>query len=113
MVRAMKGIDIILHVKAQTGLDGLNNPIYSDDTVIVRDVLVGQPSTDDITSSISLYGKRVEFLLGIPKGDEHVWTDTEVEFFGRKFKTFGDVIEGIEANVPTRWHKKVRVERYG
>ena len=109
----MRGCDVVLHVKTQTGTDSLNNPIYSDNTVIVHDVLVGQPSTEDITSSISLYGKRVEFLLGIPKGDTHVWTDTEVEFFGKKFKTFGDVIEGIEANVPTRWHKKVWVERYG
>lgn len=109
----MKGISVILHVKTPAGADSLNNPVYEDETVTVDNVLVGQPSTEDITSSISLHGKRVEYVLGIPKGDEHVWEDTEVEFFGRKFRTFGGVMQGIEELVPTAWHKKVMVERSG
>lgn len=109
----MRGISVTLHVKTQTGVDGLNNPVYSDDTVVVENVLVGQPTSEDAVSSLSLYGKRLAYVLGIPKGDEHIWTNTEVEFFGKKFKTFGDVIEGIEELVPTSWHKKVMVERYG
>ena len=108
----MKGVTVILHEKTQTGVDGLNNPVYSVSSVPVENVLVGEPTTDDITSSISLYGKRIQYMLGLPKGDTHVWTDTEVEIFGETYRTFGDMIQGIEANVPTPWHKKVRVERY-
>ena len=104
---------MILHVKTPDGVDGFNNPVYKDNTVIVKNVLVGQPETEDISNSISLYGKRVTYVLGLPKGDEHDWTDTEVEFFGQTYRTFGDVIQGIETNVPTPWHKKVRVERSG
>ena len=113
----MKGITVTLHVKTQKKVgstlifDGLNEPVMVDNTVTVDNVLVGEPTTDDITSSISLYGKRIEYMLGLPKGDTHNWKDTEVEFFGRKFRTFGDTIEGIEENIPTPWHKKVRVER--
>lgn len=109
----MRGIDVVLHVKTQTGVDSFNSPVYNDEKVVVHNVLVGEPSTDEVTSSISLYSKRVTYVLGLPKGDEHDWTDTEVEFFGQKFSTFGDVIQGIETNVPTPWHKKVWVERYG
>lgn len=107
----MRGVTVTLYEKTQTGVDGLNNPVYSVSPVQVENVLVGEPTTDDITSSISLYGKQIRYMLGLPKGDAHVWTDTEVEIFGEKFRTFGDVIQGIEANVPTPWHKKVRVER--
>lgn len=107
----MRGVTVILHEKTQTGVDGLNNPVFSVSPVPVENVLVGEPTTDDVTSSISLYGKRIQYMLGLPKGDDHVWTDTEVEIFGETFRTFGDVIQGIEANVPTPWHKKVRVER--
>ena len=107
----MKGVTVILHEKTQTGVDGLNNPVYFVQPVQVENVLVGEPTTDDITSSISIYGKRIQYMLGLPKGDQHVWTDTEVEIFGETFRTFGDMIQGIEANVPTPWHKKVRVER--
>ena len=107
----MRGVTVTLYEKTQTGVDGLNNPVYSVSPVSVENVLVGEPTTDDITSSISLYGKQLRYMLGLPKGDQHVWADTEVEIFGERFRTFGDTIQGIEANVPTPWHKKVRVER--
>ncbi len=108
----MRGIPVILHVKTQTGTDGFNMPVYTETVETVENVLVGSPTTDELTDSISLYGKKIEYMLGIPKGDAHEWEDTTVEFFGRKFRTFGAVIEGIEANVPTRWHRKVRVESF-
>ena len=107
----MTGVSVVLHEKTKTGVDGMNNPVYSVTRTTVNNVLVGQPETDDITSSISLYGKKITYMLGLPKGDTHDWTDTIVEIFGEPFQTFGDIIQGIEANVPTPWHKKVRVMR--
>lgn len=107
----MKGATVTLHVRTQAGMDAFNNPVYSDSTVQVEDVLIGQPTTEEITSSIDLYGKRIEYMLGVPKGDTHNWEDTIVEFFGERYRTFGFTVQGIEANVPTRWHKKVRVAR--
>lgn len=109
----MKTETVRLHVKTKTGVDGMNNPVYDETTVEVRGVLIGQPTTEEVTSSIALYGKRLSFVLALPKGDTHDWADTEVEFWGRKFRTYGDVIEGIEENVPTPWHRKVMVERFG
>lgn len=108
----MTGAPVILHVRARTGTDGFNRPIYSETTETVANVLIGQPTTEDISSSIELYGKHTEYMLGIPKGDTHNWEDTTVEFFGRLWRTFGTTIEGIEKNIPTPWHRKVRVCRY-
>lgn len=108
----MTGITVTLYERTQTGVDALNDPIYTETPVDVANVLVGQPTTDDVTSSINLYGKKLEFMLGIPKGDTHDWKDVTVEFFGQRFRTFGAVMEGIPANVPTPWHKKVRAELY-
>ena len=107
----MKGVSVTLYKRTQTGVDAFNNPTYSVQAETVNNVLVGQPTTDDVTSSISLYGKKIEYVLGIPKGDTHDWRDATVVIFNRTFRTFGDVIEGIEENIPTPWHKKVRVER--
>ena len=109
----MKGISVVLYERKLIGYDSLNNPVYEEQPVVVEDVLVGQPSTDDLTSTINLYGKKLDYILGIPKGDKHNWLDARIDIFGKEFRSFGDVIEGIEANVPTRWHKKVRVQRYG
>lgn len=109
----MTGAPVLLHVKTQTGVDAFNDPVFSDATVTVDNVLIGQPTTEEISDALSLYGKRIEYMLGIPKGDAHQWENTQVEFFGKRFRTFGMTIEGIEANIPTPWHKKVRVARDG
>lgn len=74
----------------------------------IDNVLVGEPST--IGASELNDGKILTYTLAIPKGDTHEWTDKIVEFFGRKFRTVGLPIQGIEENIPLAWHKKVHVE---
>ena len=81
----------------------------------VENVLVGEPTTDDIVNEVSLSGKRIAYTLAIPKKDTHTdaeWKDTKVEFFGRTFHTFGDVTQGIDALIPLDWNRKVMVEEY-
>ena len=107
----MKGVSVVLYERVQTGTDAFNDPVYAPTPVTVENVLVGQPTTDEITSSIDLYGTKIEYMLGIPKGDAHDWEDTTVEIFGKPYQTFGATIQGIEENIPTPWHKKVRVCR--
>lgn len=108
----MKGYDVILIQKTQTGTDPFGNPIYTETQETVKDCLIGQPSSDDVTSSVELYGKKVAYTIGIPKGDTHDWTDAEVVFFGKRFKTIGFPQEGIIENIPLRWSKNVKVELY-
>lgn len=108
----MTGVAVVLYERTRTGTDAFNDPVYALTPVTVQNVLVGQPTTDEITSSIDLYGKKIEYMLGIPKGDTHDWENTTVEIFGQPFQTFGATIQGIEANIPTPWHRKVRVCRY-
>lgn len=109
---SIKGIPVKLSVKTQTGIDGFNRPIYETSQEVVKNVLVGEPSAEDVVNELNLSGKRIAYNLAIPKGDTHVWEDTEVEFFGRKFRTIGIPTEGIEENLPLSWNKKVKVERY-
>lgn len=114
----IRGTTVYLHEPVQTGEDPFGAPIYSETLTEVKNVLVGEPSTDDITTSTDLYGKHIAYMLGIPKGDTHDWTDKKVSWtdaYGTEHvvRTFGYPITGIEANIPTKWHKKVRCEVYG
>lgn len=109
----IRGITILLYEKRQTGTDALKAPIYEETPVEVRNVLVGEPSAEDVINEMQLYGKRIAYTLAIPKGDTHDWSNVTVEFFGQKWRTYGDVIQGIEAMIPLTWNKKVKVERYG
>lgn len=109
----MVGMTVSLLVKTETGKDQFNAPVYSEAWEDVPGVLVGEPSTEDLVSDMQLYGKRLAYTLAIPKGDNHIWTDTKVKFWGQVFSTYGNVTQGIEANIPLKWNKKVKVEAYG
>ncbi len=115
----IKGTTVTLYEETVTGYDEFNAPIKRLTAEKIDNVLVGEPSTDDINTSVSLYGKKISYMLAIPKGDDHDWTDKVVEWtdaYGQthRCQTFGVPITGIEENIPDQlpWHKKVRCASY-
>lgn len=108
----IKGITITLYEKQKIGVDGFNRPIYNENPVKVENVLVVPASGDDAASQTNLSGRKEIYTLAIPKGDEHCWDNVTVEFFGKRWKTSGPALEGIENMIPLEWNKKVTVERY-
>ena len=116
----LSGTTVILYDNVQIGTDPFGAPIMQEEAIQVENVLVGEPSTDDITSSTQLFGKTISYMLAIPKGDNHDWVDKKVSWtdaYGiiHTVKTFGFPITGIEENIPPQlpWHMKVRCEAYG
>jgi len=111
----MRGVTVKLYQKVQVGTDPFGAPVYDEEPVTVENVLIGEPSVDDIATSTSLYGKSIQCVLGIPKGDTHDWKDKKVTWtdaYGTEHvvQTFGFPITGVEANIPGPWHMKVRCE---
>lgn len=109
----IQGIPVVLYDRVQTGTDAFGVPVYTETPVTVENVLVTPSSAADIVSDLQLYGKKAVYELSIPKGDTHVWEDRKVEFFGESWRAFGFSQQYIEENVPLRWNKKIKVERYG
>ncbi len=108
----IKGVTVTLINDRQIGEDPFGNPIVEEVTEEVNDVLVSPSSQDEIVYSVSLYGKKAVITLAIPKGDEHEWEDSKIKAFGKVYRTFGPVIQGIEENIPLRWNKKIMCESY-
>lgn len=108
----MKGITVTLYEVTQSGTNAFNEPVFTETPVEVANVLVAPASENEILSATNLYGRKVVYTLGIPKGDAHNWENRKVSFFGETFQTFGIPTKGIEHLVPTAWNKKVMVERY-
>lgn len=109
----LHGITIQLYKRTVTGKDAFNRPTYTETIVNVENVLIGEPSTQEIVDTLNLTGKKLAYTLAIPKGDTHDWTDVSVSFWGEKFRTIGEPTQGIEAMIPLDWNKKVRVASYG
>lgn len=108
----LKGTTVNLFVREQTGVDDFNVPVYRETVVAVENVLICPASTEDIASNLQLYGKHTVYELHIPKGDNHIWEDQTVEFYGQKWRTFGTVLEWMETLTPGPWNRKIKVERY-
>ncbi len=108
----IKGISIILVDQKKSGQDPFGKQLFEPVDVIVDNVLVAPTSSDDVTSTMNLTGRKAVYTLAIPKGDTHTWENREVKFFGQSWKAFGIPLEGIEELIPLDWNKKVMVERY-
>ena len=108
----IQGITVKLYTQTASSTDPFGAPIYTETPSDVENVLVAPTSSTEILDTVNLYGKKAVYTLGIPKGDTHDWEDKKVSFFGEDWHTFGIPQEGIEANIPLEWNKKVFVERY-
>lgn len=107
------GITVTLYDRTQTGTDAFGAPVWEETPVEVLNVLPAPAAAEAVTEELALFGKRLAYTLHIPKGDDHVWEDRRVAFFGRVFRTYGPVDQYIEDNVPGPWNKRVKVEWYG
>ena len=106
------GITVTLVNQTQTGTDPFGNPVFTETETPVDNVLVAPASTDDVTTSVSLYGRMARYTMAIPKGDTHEWENQKVSFFGSTWRVFGLPMTGIEANIPLSWNTKYYLERY-
>ena len=106
------GETVTLIQKRVVGTNDFDEPLTVCDVANVEDVLVGQPTSDQAIEELNLYGKRIAYVLGIPKGDTHNWKDCEVIIRGQRFKSYGFPLTQTEANVPGKWNTQVKVEAY-
>lgn len=108
----IKGMTVTLVDTVEVGRDHFNKPIYEEQPIKVENVLVAPTSSDDVVNEQSLSGRTAVYTLAIPKGDTHDWENKEVLFFGKRWRTFGIPLEGMDHLIPLDWNKKVMVERY-
>lgn len=104
-----------LYQTTQTGTDDFGAPIYTEEPVTVDNVLVGSPTSTEVQDILNLTGKKVVYMLGIPKNDSNDWTDKKVELpapFSGIFHTIRFEITGIQDLIPMDWGRNIPVERY-
>lgn len=109
----IKGQTVKLHAYKVIGTDLFGGIVKEDMGVVdVPNVLIEPASNDAIVTDLQLQGKKLTYILHIPKTDENMWEDTTVEFYGKKWKTYGSMLIYDEKLTPGEWNKKVKVEYY-
>ncbi len=110
----IKGIPIILYDTVITGQDDFGADIKEETAVTVNNVVIGQPSSEDIISEINVSGKHIAYTLALPADDDHDWVNKTVEFYGRRWRTIGIPDQFIDGFMGESfpWNKQVKVEAY-
>lgn len=109
----IKGEKVILIEYADSGeVDDFNRPISNQIPIEIDNVLIGQPTFESVSNDLNILGKKLAFVLGIPKGDTHNWKDAEVIIRGQRFRTYGFPMTQTSDNVPGAWNTQVKVEVY-
>ena len=108
----IKGITVTLYERKKTREDPFGNPVYEEYPVEVENVLVAPASTTEVLDTLNLTGKKAVYNIAIPKGDEHIWKDNRVDFFGLSWRVISLPQGGIDENIPLDWNEKWMVERY-
>lgn len=108
----IKGITVILINKVENGRDAFNHPTYNEEEIPVENVLVASASTTEMVDMMNLTGKKAVYNIAIPKGDNHVWKDQKVKFFGQIWQVIGFPQRGIDENIPLEWNEKWLVAAY-
>lgn len=108
----IKGERVGLHVRRQTGEDPFKRPIYTDEIVQIDNVVIAPSGSSDTVTETNITGMRERCTLYIPKNDAHEWENTQVEFWGRRWRTVGRPKTYQQALVPLAWNKVVEVERH-
>lgn len=109
----LKGITVTLISKTAKGMDEFRRPVYEETEVEVENVLVGEPSAQEVLDTLNLTGRKAVYILAIPKGDKHIWEGQRVRFFDQEWSVIGIPTKGIDSLIPLKWNMKVQVERYG
>ena len=115
MTMKLHGITVQLEVKTKMGEDDFDCPVYTSSFVTVDNVLVGRANSEEQTKSLNLTGKRIEYWIGIPKGDTHDWRDKIIKLpapFLCQVKTFGFVETAIQNLIPLSWGGRVASEMF-
>lgn len=108
----IKGETIILIDKVLNGTDPFGVETFTEVQISIDNVVIGSPTFDAAVNEMQLYGKKLTYILGIPKGDNHDWKDKDVLIRGERFRTYGFPLTQTASNVPGKWNTQVKVERY-
>ena len=110
----MKTVEVLLINDVYTGQkDKTNRPIMAEVVTSVPGCLIAPVSTEDVINTLNLTGKTAVYQIAVPKADNNDWVNARVNFGGKFYRTIGEPEEGIEENIPLKWNRKVKVERYG
>ena len=107
----MIGMTLDFKKRVQSGTDGFNNPVYSEETISIADCLIA-PATEpvDRVESAALDRNATVVRIHLPKSDDRDVSNSDLTYDGETFRVIGRPVKFMDANTPTRWNRYMRAE---
>lgn len=109
MLDVILGETVTVSTPAQAGEDAYGQAVKEWADEDVRNVLVCQPTSDDVASRPE--GDEVTLTLHFPKTYTASLRGCTVTLRGERYTVLGDPVALTEANTPGRWNRAVPVRR--
>lgn len=110
----ISGVNVVLHKKSVSGTNAIGEKIYTEQTETISNILVEPASNDAIVDELTMTGKKLAFILHIPRTDENSWEDCIVDLpspWNISVKTFAtDKMIFDPRLTPLPWGRKVKCE---
>ena len=107
----MVGTKLTFTKRTATGVDGLNNPTYSNTEIEIDDCLIAPP-TEPLSAreQQAMHQSRDQVRIHLPKTSNDDVSDSRVVWDGKTFQVDSDSVVFMEGNTPTRWNRYFRAE---
>jgi hypothetical protein len=112
MIAMLSGANVTVLLPVEGNRDRFGNPVETYEPREVPDVLIAEPSTEDMEAARA-EGVTLAYTLHFPKSYAGPLEGALVELpepFGGEYRVVGDPRPYMDANTPGRWDRPVRVE---
>ena len=103
----ISGTTVTVTRKAMTGRDEMGEPVFTDATETVRNVLWHRATADDMDQSTRLFGVVCNMVFDFPKTYNESLEGCTISLDGKDYRVVGDYAEWyMPENTPGPWNKK-------
>ena len=107
----MVGTTVTFTKQVANGTDDLNNPTYSDSTVVIDDCLIA-PITEPASAreQQAMDQAKDQVRVHLPKTTTQDVSGSSFVYDGKTFTVDSDSVVFMPGNTPTRWNRYFRAE---
>ena len=107
----IRGVDVTVTKRAVASRDEMGEPVFTETTTTVGNVLWHEASTDERDESNRMFGVTCDLSLDFPKTFTDSLEGAVVTVNGEDYRVLGDPKGYMAENTPTPWNRNAKVAR--
>lgn len=106
----INGMTLTFKRKVQAGTDGMNNPVYNTQNIVVHDCLVAPIVPSAAPEQQAMTQTRGQIEIHLPKTFAGDVGGSTVEYMGEAYRVDDSGAVYMPENTPGRWNRNFRAE---